>query len=269
VNENAERFLPPVCNKLMFGNPEGQLKVMFVGGPNLRKDYHIEEGEELFYMVKGRMELPIMEKGKPMVVKINEGELFLLPKMIPHSPQRLNHTLGLVIESERNPENTDCLRYYVDGSSEVLWEEWFHCYNLESLKEVIDRFKASEQCATGKPIPGFVKETNRRIDTTTSVIPPFNLQNFLEKHIKGSGEDIIVRESNNTFIKANNMGSFSYPASEYETVIWQYRGSAYLHLDFHAQGIYLPEGGFYLVKGNKYALQVEENSISLRIQQWI
>ena len=25
----------------------GQLKVMFIGGPNQRKDYHIEEGEEV------------------------------------------------------------------------------------------------------------------------------------------------------------------------------------------------------------------------------
>ena len=26
---------------------EGQMKVFYVGGPNVRKDYHIEEGEEV------------------------------------------------------------------------------------------------------------------------------------------------------------------------------------------------------------------------------
>lgn len=42
--EQNEKFLePPVMNKLMYG--AGQLKVMFVGGPNIRSDYHLEEGE--------------------------------------------------------------------------------------------------------------------------------------------------------------------------------------------------------------------------------
>jgi hypothetical protein len=42
--EENERFLePPVMNKLMYG--DGQLKVMFVGGPNIRSDYHLEVGE--------------------------------------------------------------------------------------------------------------------------------------------------------------------------------------------------------------------------------
>lgn len=48
---------------------------MFVGGPNVRKDYHIEEGEELFWMVRGDMVLKIMEKGRPKDVAIKEGEV--------------------------------------------------------------------------------------------------------------------------------------------------------------------------------------------------
>lgn len=69
----------------MFG--KGQLKIMIVGGPNTREDYHIEEGEEFFYQIKGNMVLNIMEKGVPRAVEIKEGEVFMLPARIPHSPQ--------------------------------------------------------------------------------------------------------------------------------------------------------------------------------------
>ena len=53
----------------------GQLKVMFIGGPNVRKDYHMEEGEEIFYQVKGDMVLKIVEKGVHKDVSIKEGEV--------------------------------------------------------------------------------------------------------------------------------------------------------------------------------------------------
>jgi 3-hydroxyanthranilate 3,4-dioxygenase len=49
--------------------------VFFVGGPNQRKDFHIEEGEELFYMKKGAMELIIQEQGTFKTVAIQEGEV--------------------------------------------------------------------------------------------------------------------------------------------------------------------------------------------------
>lgn len=32
----------------LFRYGAGQLKVMFVGGPNIRKDYHLDEGEEVY-----------------------------------------------------------------------------------------------------------------------------------------------------------------------------------------------------------------------------
>ncbi|NXX61722.1 3HAO dioxygenase, partial [Scopus umbretta] len=135
IEENKAAFLPPVCNKLMHRH---QLNVMFVGGPNERKDYHIEEGEELFYQVEGDMCLKIIENGKKKDIVIREGEMFLLPARIPHSPQRYTDTVGLVIERERLKTETDGLRYYVGESTNVLFEKWFHCEDLGTqLKPII------------------------------------------------------------------------------------------------------------------------------------
>ena len=47
----------------------------------------------------------------------------------------------------------------MDGTLESLYEEWFHCEDLGTqLKPVIERYFASEQHKTGKPIEG--KEHN-------------------------------------------------------------------------------------------------------------
>jgi hypothetical protein len=85
VEENKSSFVPPVCNKLMFG--AGQLKIMFIGGPNQRKDYHIEKGEELFYQLKGPMCLKVVEKAKHKDIPIAEGEVgtVMAATLSPHS----------------------------------------------------------------------------------------------------------------------------------------------------------------------------------------
>ncbi|XP_034620357.1 3-hydroxyanthranilate 3,4-dioxygenase isoform X3 [Trachemys scripta elegans] len=151
IEENKAAFLPPVCNKLMHCQ---KLNVMFVGGPNQRKDYHIEEGEELFYQVEGDMCLKIIENGNHRDIHIREGEMFLLPARIPHSPQRYANTVGLVIERKRLNTETDGLRYYVGESTNVLFERWFHCEDLGTqLIPIIQEFFSSTQYHTGKPNP--------------------------------------------------------------------------------------------------------------------
>ena len=34
------------------------------------------------------------------------------------------------MERERSMDEIDGLRYYFDGTTDILWEEWFHCYDL-------------------------------------------------------------------------------------------------------------------------------------------
>uniref|UniRef100_A0A8B9NI35 3-hydroxyanthranilate 3,4-dioxygenase n=1 Tax=Accipiter nisus TaxID=211598 RepID=A0A8B9NI35_9AVES len=180
IEENETAFLPPVCNKLMHRH---QLNVMFVGGPNERKDYHIEEGEELFYQVKGDMCLKIIENGKQKDIVIREGEMFLLPARIPHSPQRYANTVGLVIERERLKTEIDGLRYYVGESTNVLFEKWFHCEDLGTqLIPIIQEFFNSRQYQTGKPNPDeLLKETPFPLNST-SVMEPFTFQTWLNDH---------------------------------------------------------------------------------------
>ena len=100
---------PPVCNKLMHF---GQLIIMFVGGGNIREDFHINEGEELFYQLKGEMLLVVEEAGRQKEIPIKAGEMFLLPGRVPHSPRRYPGSMGLVIERERHQDERDALRYY-------------------------------------------------------------------------------------------------------------------------------------------------------------
>jgi len=120
---------------------------MIVGGPNQRKDYHLNLGEEFFYQIHGDMVLKVMEGGHPKDVTIREGEMFVLPARIPHSPQRFANTVGLVVERMRLPEELDGLRYYVDDSNEtILWERFFYCSNLGAQLGPLIREHFDSEC---------------------------------------------------------------------------------------------------------------------------
>ncbi|CAB1435638.1 unnamed protein product [Pleuronectes platessa] len=56
--------------------------------------------------------------------------MFLLPARIPHSPQRQANTVGLVVERRRLLTETDCLRYHVENTTDILFEKWFYCQKL-------------------------------------------------------------------------------------------------------------------------------------------
>jgi 3-hydroxyanthranilate 3,4-dioxygenase len=101
--------------------------VTVVGGPNQRRDFHDDPTEEFFYQLKGDIFLRIMEEpGKPPKdIPIREGEVFLLPKHVRHSPQRKADTIGLVIEMPRPEGTVDAFEWYCP-----------QCHNLVHRAEV-------------------------------------------------------------------------------------------------------------------------------------
>jgi len=139
IEENRHLLKPPVGNKVVYEDTE--LIIMVVGGPNTRKDYHIDEGEEFFYQLEGGMVLRIMEDGKPKDLAINEGEIFLLPPKVPHSPQRFENTVGLVVERKRRKGELDAFQWYCDECNELLYEEYFQLTDIvKQLPPIFEGF---------------------------------------------------------------------------------------------------------------------------------
>ena len=140
IAKNRDLLKPPVGNKNLY-KEAGDFIVMIVGGPNARKDYHYNESEEWFYQVEGDINIRIQEDGKGVDVPIKEGEMFLLPAKVPHSPIRSEGSVGLVIEKVRKGTNDmDGLLWFCDNCNHKLHETYFPLINIEL--DFISRFKA-------------------------------------------------------------------------------------------------------------------------------
>jgi len=149
VDKNRHLLKPPVGNQVIYEDTE--FIIMVVGGPNTRKDYHIDEGEEFFYQLEGRMVLRIIENKKPKDININEGEIFLLPPKVPHSPQRFENTVGLVIERKRRKDELDAFQWYCDACHTLLYEYFFLLTDIVTqLPPIFDEFWNDDDARTCK-----------------------------------------------------------------------------------------------------------------------
>lgn len=138
IDDNRDILKPPVGNKNLYADA-GDYIVMIVGGPNARKDYHYNETEELFYQIEGDINVRIQEDGKAVDIPIKEGEMFLLPAKIPHSPMRNEGSIGLVVELKREEAHEDGLLWFCDNCNNKLHETYFVLNNIE--KDFLPRFK--------------------------------------------------------------------------------------------------------------------------------
>ena len=120
IEENKHLFDPPFrTNRIVAHHAE--FIVMMLNGPNARLDFHLEPGEEFFYQVHGDIELHLKpEDQRRQVVTIREGEIFLCPGGIAHSPRRGAGTWGLVIERKRKADEIEHFLWFCERCDEKV-----------------------------------------------------------------------------------------------------------------------------------------------------
>ena len=150
IDENRHLLKPPVGNQTVYHNTKDFI-VMVVGGPNSRKDYHYNETEEFFYQLEGDITVKIIDEGKPSDVHIREGEIFLLPPKVPHSPRRGPGTIGLVMERVRSLRHKDGFLWFCENCGKKLHGEYFKLKDIvKQLPPIMNRFYSSEKKRTCK-----------------------------------------------------------------------------------------------------------------------
>ncbi len=119
-------------------------------GPNSRTDFHIDPGDEIFYQLEGELNLHFMTpEQKHEIAFIKEGELFLLPANVPHSPRRGEGSWTFVIERKRRPDEQDRFVWYCEGCGTKLYETTVRFEDpSDAVKRANDSMKTNKEMRT-------------------------------------------------------------------------------------------------------------------------
>lgn len=140
IEENRHLLKPPIGNQQIYKDNEDFI-VMVVGGPNSRKDFHYNEGEEFFFQIEGDITLKVVEEDLPKDIVIKEGEIFLLPARTPHSPRRPANTIGLVFERYRMSGEKDGFIWHCENCGNKLYEEYHEITDIvNQLPPIMENF---------------------------------------------------------------------------------------------------------------------------------
>ncbi|MCK8467785.1 3-hydroxyanthranilate 3,4-dioxygenase [Microbacterium sp. KSW4-16] len=161
IKENEHLLKPPVNNKAAWA-PMGDFIVQVVGGPNQRTDFHFDPYEEWFYQYRGNMHVNIQTPDGLQRVDIREGEMWLLPGNVFHSPQRPEEgSIGIVIERIREEGTLEKFAWFCPNCNAKVHEVELQVRDIvEDLPPVFRDFYESEegrtcpQCGTVHPGKG-------------------------------------------------------------------------------------------------------------------
>ena len=148
IDEHRHLLKPPVGNKMVF--EDSDLMVTVVGRPNKRTDYHNNPIEKFFYQLEGDMLLKLYDGTEFYDVPIREGEIFLLPPHVRHSPQRPQvGSVGLVIEPKRQTGELDAIEWYCFECQALVHRSEMQLTSIvDDLPPVYQKFYASEDQRT-------------------------------------------------------------------------------------------------------------------------
>ena len=149
IDQNLPASLGAIGNREVFKGSDFIYQI--IKGPNARNDFHIDPFDEIFFQIHGHIFVHVIENGREKRVRINEGEVFLLPKNIYHSPRRPPGSVGLVIERPRKQDELDGIAWFCEKCANKLHQVDFWCDDIErGLRQIIGEFNADEALRTCK-----------------------------------------------------------------------------------------------------------------------
>ena len=145
VAENEHLLKPPVNNREMW-EPQGDFIVQVVGGPNERTDFHVDPYEEWFFQFRGDMHINLQTEDGVVTQHVREGEMWLLPRNTPHSPQRpIPGSVGIVLERIREEGVREKFQWYCLNCNALVHEVELQVRDIVvDLPPVFEQFYADE-----------------------------------------------------------------------------------------------------------------------------
>lgn len=120
-------------------------------GPNRRKDFHINPGDEIFYQLEGELKLHYFNDGRPDLAVLKAGDLFLMPGRVPHSPRRAAGSWTFVVERRRSQAEIDRFIWPCENCGSKLYETDVRFDDPgDAVKRATDSLKSDPKLATCK-----------------------------------------------------------------------------------------------------------------------
>ncbi len=150
IAAHRDELRPPVANKMVW--EDSDMIVMIIGGGNERTDYHDDPRPEFFHQITGDMNLKIWDGPgeEPRDMPIREGDVFMLPPHVRHSPQRPDpDSVGLVVEYARPEGVLDGFEWVCRNCANVVHRVEVQVKNIVTdLPPLFEAFYASDAART-------------------------------------------------------------------------------------------------------------------------